>query len=102
LWAPWALFALGVAMNAIVVGVNHSLMPVRLPDCSLYVFPVSDMVHTCMTPASHLKFFADWIVIGQYRISSIGDFLQEARDLVWQFCFGAWVALQCVKDCVKD
>jgi hypothetical protein len=96
LLVPWVAFTLGVAMNAGVVGANHGLMPVQMHECVQAMFASTDALHTCMTPATHLNFFADWIVINTTTVMSLGDFLEIGASFMWQFCFGAWMMAQCI------
>ena len=100
LFGPWACFALGFAMNATVVALNHGQMPVQYPAGSQLGLSGAingDNLHTAMTSATHLKFLADWILINGLGIASPGDFLEWAHDVFATPCLAAWVALQCVK-----
>ena len=93
---PLLAWALGYTLNAIVMGVNHGRMPVLISGCDQSVFSPQDFIHTCMIPTTHLKFLADWIVVDQSKIASLGDFLEWGSEFVWQFCAGAWLMGQCI------
>jgi len=64
----------GMAMNALVMALNGGQMPVLYPGgCGNYPDD-ADLIHVCMTHASHLKLLCDWIVV-QMGIASPGDML---------------------------
>lgn len=97
---PSALLVVGYSLNAIVSALNGGQMPVLWPGgCTPDV--VSDGIHTCMTQATHLKIFADWIVMhdtdsfGRTQISSasIGDFLMYGYFYTRWPALIAWSAL---------
>lgn len=91
LLGPTAMFALGFAMNAIVMAANHGQMPVLIPggDCSMV--DAEDIIHSCMNAGTHLKFLADWIVIRHLGVASPGDFLEWASDATFWPALFAWV-----------
>jgi hypothetical protein len=62
---PSALFAIGFALNAFVMGINGGQMPVLIPGggCPAEIGQGQDWIHSCMTASTHLKIIADWIVI---------------------------------------
>ena len=95
IFTPPALFALGFLLNAIVVAANGGQMPVHVPGGACRLISEDDIVHTCMTAASHLKILADWILINgsDPRIASPGDFLEWSLDQTMFPAFVAWVAL---------
>lgn len=80
LFLPASLFAIGFMMNALVMGVNHSQMPVLIPGLTHGACPIdgteSDVIHTCMNASTHLKFLADWVTIRGLGIACPGDFLE--------------------------
>lgn len=96
---PTAAFALGFLMNAIVMAANGSTMPVAMPftlaDVLTNGFLVDhgDMVHSVMTPATRLKFLADWVVINHFGIASPGDFFEWFCELTQTPAAIIWAAL---------
>ena len=93
LFIPPAMFALGFALNAIVMGANGAQMPVMVPggDCSL--IPSEDVLHSCATVHTQLKFLSDWIVVPHMGVASLGDFFEWAFDQTMIPAFTAWMAL---------
>lgn len=74
--APYAAFAVGFLLNGIVTLANHHQMPVY-PVGGNCDFIGDDLVHSCMTAHTHLKFLADVFVTND-GVSSIGDAFMEA------------------------
>jgi hypothetical protein len=93
--APSLLFGIGFAMNAIVMGINGSQMPVQLSGCTVDVIGEGTVgaIHSCMTAATHLKVLADWIVVRGVGIASPGDFLEWASDYVQPYFYTAFLTL---------
>lgn len=90
---PWLLFGLGFISNAIVMAVNNGQMPVQFPGgCPEGGFG-EDIIHSCMTHATHLKFLADWVVIRGVGIASPGDFLEWLCEATYLPALYAWFAL---------
>lgn len=95
LFSPYVAFAVGFLLNAAVTAANGGQMPVLFPGgCPKDGFGDDDIIHTCMTNASHLKFIADWIVINHFGIVSPGDFLEWAFAYTYVPAAVAWVTLQ--------
>ena len=92
LLGPTLLFAIGFALNAIVMALNGGPMPVHYTACAKMLDP-EDMLHSCMTSATHLKILADWIVIKSLGIASPGDMLEWASDILTKPGLIAWVTL---------
>ncbi len=82
--------SLGFLSNALVMGVNHSQMPVNMPP-GVLINP-DDIFHTAMNSATHLKILADWIVLAE-GIASPGDFLLWGAALATFPMLIAWIAL---------
>lgn len=95
LLVPTFLYYLGGALNLIAMGVNHGQMPVLLP-----VDPGFDDRHILMSSATHLKFFCDWLNLGE-GIASPGDLLVWLGDSTSTTCFAIWAAFM-IKDYSKD
>ena len=93
LLGPSLLFAIGFALNAFVMAANHGQMPVLWPGGGCIIDPDKDLLHSCMTAGTHLKFLADWIVIRGLGIASPGDFGEWACDAALWPAITAWVAL---------
>ena len=94
LLGPWILFGVGFAMNAFVMAMNGGQMPVLWPGgCSGMPTNGDDIVHSCMTHATHFKWLADWIVINHVGVASPGDFLEWAWGFIQGPTFIAWIAL---------
>ena len=93
---PTLLYYLGSAMNIIVIAANKGLMPVDTAECFAANVPIGAALdadqggnHVCMSAASHLKWLADWIWVGN-GTASLGDLgiytglaLQEPLFWVW-------------------
>lgn len=93
LLGPSALFALGFLSNAFVMAVNNGAMPVLYsPGCPTFNERYGDdILHSCMTHATHLKFLADWIMIRGFGAASPGDFLEWLWDVTFVPSLVAWV-----------
>lgn len=88
---PSAAFFIGALMNVLVIAANHASMPVLVPNgLSL---DAEDWIHHAMTPATHLKLLADWIVIRGEGVASIGDYLIWAGLKTREICWIVWAAL---------
>ncbi len=90
LLSPWIAYGLGFLSNVVVMAANHSQMPVNMPP-GVLVDP-NDIFHAAMTSATHLKFLADWIVLGS-GIASPGDFGLWLWDATWLPALAIWVSL---------
>lgn len=88
---PSLAIVLGFTMNALVMAANHASMPVLTP-VGISWSP-EDWLHHNMTPATHLKLLADWIVIRGEGIASLGDFLLWGGDKTREICWIVWAAL---------
>ncbi|MFI4941498.1 MAG: DUF5317 family protein [Burkholderiales bacterium] len=95
LWAPWASFAVGFLMNALVMAANRGQMPVLVPggDCGMLIAP-QDLIHTCMTASTRLKWLADWIVVNNVGVLSPGDLFMTAQEVFVLPCVLIWATLQ--------
>lgn len=88
---PTVLCYAGIAINAIVMGLNHGQMPVQWPGgCT--DFP-QDFYHSCMTHATHLKFLCDWIAIKGLGIASPADMLIWGGEYLTAPAFLVWLTL---------
>jgi Family of unknown function (DUF5317) len=93
LFGPWISYALGFLFNVIAVVSNGGQMPVRWTGvCLADTIPMDDVVHVCMTHASHLKFLSDWILINGVGIASPGDFFIWAWGFSWMPALAIWIA----------
>jgi hypothetical protein len=75
--AHWA----GVFANKIVMAVNGGFMPVQVAGgCPAdAIGGILDATHSCLTAASHLVLFADWLNFHKYT-ASLGDLLIDLGD----------------------
>jgi hypothetical protein len=90
LFGPMIAFAIGFGLNALVMAVNQNQMPVFIPNgCQ----PIADMIHSCMTPGTHLKFLADWIVLTDDLVASPGDLLVWFSEKSWYVTQIIWACL---------
>lgn len=87
---PWLSTMFGSALNLIVMGLNGAQMPVLMPKGT--AIEPEDIFHTVMTSGTHLKFLADWLVIGQ-GIASIGDMFIWGGEALFYPALLAWVIL---------
>ncbi len=92
---PFVVYALGLGMNQAAIHLNHLQMPYMFPDCAnvtqiLDKVGMSDPIHTCMTPTTHLKVFADTLIYSG-GVASIGDQLMEWFEPLKQVAEVAWV-----------
>lgn len=81
LLGPITLFAIGFTLNALVMAANHAQMPVLMLGGNCSLIEAEDIIHSCMTASTRLKFLADWIVIRHSGIWSIGDFFELACEV---------------------
>jgi len=94
LLGPSAIYALGYALNALVMAANHNQMPVLVPGAC--PDDMVSMIHSCMQSSTHLKFLGDWIVTGsssRFGIASPGDFMLDAGTATFWPGVVSWVAL---------
>lgn len=78
---PFLMILLGTAMNQVAIFANGGHMPVYYPGGAC-VADAEDIVHVCMTHATHVKFLCDWILSSR-AVSSIGDELQNyGNDMI--------------------
>jgi len=92
---PSLMWAVGFMLNDVVISANNNQMPVFMPGgCPLDTFD-SDLIHTCMTHATRLKFLADWLIINgpHIDVASPGDFFMWGGEYLLWPCFAMWVAL---------
>ena len=96
---PALSFGIGFTMNAIAVAVNGGQMPVQFPggcdvmETVLAARGVTDIIHSCMTSDTHLKFLCDWILIRGVGVASPGDLLEWLSDAVATPFYSAFIAL---------
>jgi hypothetical protein len=101
---PYVSLYFGAALNQLVMLVNGNTMPVYFPKsiysdvCSDPSFLVQqgDVVHTCMTHMTHLKFQCDWISLGNpvpMLIMSPGDIFIFLYEMAVPLCFYLWIVL---------
>jgi hypothetical protein len=90
---PLFLYYLGAFFNVGVIALNHGQMPVLLPAMPDTGF---DERHQLMTAATHLKFFCDWINLGD-GVASIGDLLLWASNSIATTCAVLWATMM-IKD----
>lgn len=91
---PTALYYLGAFFNLGVMALNHGQMPVQMPlgtDAGMDM----DIRHSIMTAATHLKFFCDWLQLGD-GIASPGDLLIWFGEATQTIGFAIWGTL-CIK-----
>ena len=94
LLGPVAMMATGFLLNALVVAANGGQMPVLWPGgCTSMVTDTDDIVHSCMTHATHLTWLADWIVMNHVGVASPGDFFEWAFEASFIPALIAWVVL---------
>lgn len=105
---PFVSEYFGAALNQLALVVNNNQMPVDFPrsmwgdvcadPTNLAAF--DDLIHSCMTPSTHLKFLCDWIVIGNPKpdfIMSPGDIFMLLAEAAVPFTIYLWMVLM-VKD----
>lgn len=85
------MYYLGGAMNLIAIAANQGTMPVLWPaGCALWE---ADILHSCMTKATHLKWMCDWLVLKGLGVASIGDLLVLwSEDIKIPFLY-VWIVL---------
>jgi hypothetical protein len=91
LLGPTFLFYLGGLFNLGVMALNHGQMPVLIPTDIASQFDF-DARHVLMTSATHLKFFCDWLSLGD-GVASPGDLLLWLSQSISAPCLAVWVAL---------
>ena len=100
---PYISLYFGMALNQLAIVANGNNMPVRFPQsawetvCSdpTYLYMQGDVVHTCMTTATHLKFLCDWITIGNpvpEYIMSPGDLFIFLYEMAVPVALYLWIA----------
>lgn len=101
---PYVSLYFGIACNQLALVVNGNQMPVYFPAsmqndvCSdpTYLAQNGDLIHSCMTHSTHLKFLCDWIVLGNPTptyIMSPGDIFIFLYELAVPLCFYIWMIL---------
>lgn len=97
---PWLLFgsigafAIGSALNLIVMAANHGQMPVLAPGGYCGLMDPADLGHVCMNADTHLKVIADWLVMdGGHTVASPGDLFLLFGDITLWPALTAWAAL---------
>ena len=93
LLGPTAMFAIGFAMNAVVMAANHGQMPVLVPGGCFPDTMSEDVIHSCMVAGTHLKFLADWIVVRHYGVFSPGDFFEMVFHETFWPSLVLWIGL---------
>lgn len=99
LYGPALVYAVGFIMNMIVMVANHGQMPVLIPGGWVGACPIdpdADWIHSCMMPATHFKFLADWIVM-HHGVASPGDFLEWLCDATFWPALVLWCGFS-IKD----
>lgn len=96
LLGPSLSLGLGFTMNALVMAANGGQMPVLFPGGCEAAKEYLDFVHSCMTPATRLKFLADWIVMHS-GVASPGDFFLWLSDRTLWPGLILWAALMIYK-----
>lgn len=91
LLGPTFLYYLGGLFNLGVMALNHGQMPVLMP-ADIAAQSGFDARHVLMTSASHLKFFCDWLDLGD-GIASPGDLLLWLSQAISTPCLAVWAAL---------
>jgi hypothetical protein len=99
LFSPIFLYYLGAFLNVGVMALNHGQMPVLMPTdiASQLDF---DARHVLMTSSTHLKFFCDWMNLGE-GVASPGDVLLWLSEAISTPCLAVWAALM-IKDSNED
>lgn len=78
-------------MNLIAMAANHGTMPVLWPaGCALWD---SDVLHSCMTKDSHLKWMSDWLVLKGLGVASLGDILVLWSEYIKIPFLYVWIVL---------
>lgn len=91
LLGPALLFAFGFLLNAVAIAANGGQMPVLFPGGCSHM--PDDVIHSCMTHATHLKVLCDWILLRDIGIASIGDFLEWGAGFAFIPSLVAWMVL---------
>jgi hypothetical protein len=93
---PTFLYYLGGFFNLGVMALNHGQMPVLMPSDIAAATGGFDDRHVLMTSATHLKFFCDWLNLGD-GIASPGDILVWIGAATTNIGLALWAALM-IKD----
>lgn len=93
LYIPIIMKFLGAMSNFIVLAFNNGQMPVLMAGGCLNFDGGDDIVHTCMSHVSHLKFFSDWMHLRGEGYCSPGDFLVWGGRYIQTPFLSAWIAL---------
>jgi Family of unknown function (DUF5317) len=89
---PFLVSLLGFGLNQLADWSNGGRMPVLFPRGVACVIPDGDVIHQCMTSASHLKILCD-IFISDGGISSLGDLVIDFGSYLVTPCIIIFVAL---------
>ncbi len=92
LLVPICLYYLGGFFNVGTMAINHGQMPVLIPQSLLTPDLTLDDTHSIMSAKTHLKFFCDWINVGD-GIASPGDILIWLSESIMRPCAAIWAAL---------
>lgn len=84
-------------MNVGIMAVNHGQMPVHVPPALLKSVVELDPRHCIMTSNTRLKFFCDWIDLGDEGVASPGDILIWFHELYNSVSLAIWSVLM-IKD----
>lgn len=102
LLGPWLCYIFGSFLNIITVALNWNQMPVLGPGgCSEAII---DLMHNCMTHASHLKIFSDWIYWPEGHhpaFASLGDMFIILYENTYDLGIALWIAFV-IKDYSED
>lgn len=97
LLAPLISILVGITLNVLVMAVNGGQMPVQFPGgCANMQSLGEDLIHTCMTHTTHLKFLCDWIVLDG-GVASPGDMFIFLYEVIRWPALIIWGALA-IKD----
>lgn len=92
LLGPTFLYYLGALFNLGVMALNHGQMPVLMPS-DVAAAVGFDSRHILMTHSTHLKFFCDWLNLGDYGVGSPGDLLVWLSEATKTTGLAVWAAL---------
>lgn len=82
LWLPFSLDVIGEALNSLCMAANKATMPVLWPGGGCDWVSETDILHSCMTPATHLKILGDWIQYRHMAMISPGDLFIMASEFL--------------------
>jgi hypothetical protein len=91
LLGPTFIYYLGGLFNLGTMALNNGQMPVLMP-ADLAAQVGFDARHVLMTHSTHLKFFCDWLNLGE-GIASPGDLLVWLGDSIAVTSWALWAAL---------